>query len=227
VRLGSATFAELLGRVDVHLLIPLGATEQHGPHLPLETDTLVARGIGEAVAAARCDVLLAPAVPYGSSGEHAGFPGTLSVGQAVLEAVVVELVRSAAGFRDVTLLAWHGGNAEPLARALGTLHAERRAVNLWQPHVEGGDAHAGWVETSLMLALAPDLVRAERPVGVTEPLDVLLPRLRRHGVRAVSENGVLGDARAASASKGHRLLEGFVADVSALLDATSNGARRT
>ena len=53
MRLGSATFAELLGRVDVHLLIPLGATEQHGPHLPLETDTLVARGIGEAVAAAR------------------------------------------------------------------------------------------------------------------------------------------------------------------------------
>ena len=78
-----------------------------------------------------------------------------------------------------------------------------------------------------MLALAPDLVRAERPVGVTEPLDVLIPRLRRHGVRAVSENGVLGDARSASASKGHRLLEGFAADVGALLDATSNGARRT
>jgi mycofactocin system creatininase family protein len=226
VRLGSATSPELAGRLDLHLLIPLGATEQHGPHLPLETDTLIARGVGEAVAAARSDVLLAPALPYGCSGEHAGFPGTLSIAQAPLEALVIELVRSAGGFRDVTLLAWHGGNAEPLRRALETLEAERRAVNLWQPHVEGGDAHAGWVETSLMLALAPHLVRAERPVGVTEPLDVLLPRLRRDGVKAVSESGVLGDARAASAPKGRRLLEGFAADVGRLLDATSNGAPR-
>lgn len=226
MRLGSATSADLLGRVDLHLLIPLGATEQHGSHLPLETDTLIARGIGEAVAAARSDAVLAPALPYGSSGEHADFPGTLSVGQAALEAVVVELARSAGGFRGVTLLAWHGGNAEPLARAIATLHAERRAVNLWQPRVEGGDAHAGWVETSLMLALWPDLVGDERPVGVTEPVDVLLPRLRRHGVKAVSENGVLGDARAASALKGHELLEGFAVEIGALLDATANGVPR-
>jgi mycofactocin precursor peptide peptidase len=227
VRLGSAAYPELLARDRLHLLIPLGATEQHGPHLPLETDTLIARAVGEAVAAARSDVLLAPALPYGSSGEHADFPGTLSIGQAALETVVVELVRSAGGFRDVTLLAWHGGNTEPLARAMATLRSEQRAVNLWQPHVEGGDAHAGWVETSLMLALAQHLVGSERPVGVTEPLDALLPRLRRDGVKAVSANGVLGDARGASARTGQRLLEGLAADVSALLDARSNGAPRT
>ncbi len=223
MRLGAATFPELVGHVDIHLLIGLGATEQHGPHLPLETDTLIAWGVSEAVAEARADVVVAPVLPYGSSGEHAAFPGTLSLGQAALESVVVELVRSAAGFRDVTLLAWHGGNAEPLARAVAQLRSERRTVNLWEPCVHGGDAHAGRVETSLMLALAPDLVHEDRPVGVTEPLDVLLPRLRLHGVKAVAENGVLGDARGASAREGHRLLGQFVAQISALLDATSNG----
>lgn len=223
MRLGAATFPELGSRADLHLVIPLGATEQHGPHLPLETDTLIAAGIGGAVAETRDDVVLAPALPYGSSGEHAGFPGTLSLGQAALEAVVIELVRSATDFRDVTLLAWHGGNAEPLAHAVAQLRAERRTVTLWKPRVDGGDAHAGWVETSLMLALAPDLVRDERPVGATEPLADLLPRLRRHGVSAVAENGVLGDARGANAGEGRRLLGQFVAEISGLLSVCANG----
>jgi mycofactocin precursor peptide peptidase len=224
VRLGCATFPELVGRVDIHLLIPLGATEQHGPHLPLNTDTLIASGVADAVAAGRADVVVAPALPYGSSGEHRGFPGTLSVGQTALEATLVELVRSADAFRDVTLVSWHGGNAEPVARAVARLRAERRTVHLWEPQVEGGDAHAGSVETSLMLALAPDLVRDERPVGATQPIDVLLPRLREHGVAAVSQNGVLGDSRGATAGDGRALLERFVGEIGSLLDATSNGA---
>ena len=146
----------------------------------------------------------------------------------MLEAVVVELVRSAAGFRAVMLLAWHGGNAEPLARALGTLRARgARRSACGSRHVEGGDAHAGWVETSLMLALAPELVRAERPVGATEPLAVLLPRLRRTASGRSPRTASSATPAAASASEGRRLLEGFAADVGALLDATSNGARRT
>ena len=223
MRLGCATFPELLGRVDIHLLIPLGATEQHGPHLPLNTDTLIASGVAEAVADVRDDTVVAPALPYGSSGEHSGFPGTLSLGQAALETALVELVRSAAGFRDVTLVSWHGGNAEPVARAVARLRTEGQAVHLWEPRVDGGDAHAGWVETSLMLALAPDLVRDERPVGATQPIDELLPRLRENGVAAVSPNGVLGDARDATPDDGRRLLEQFVAEIDALLDWTSNG----
>ena len=223
MRLGCATFPELLGRVDIHLLIPLGATEQHGPHLPMNTDTLIASGVAEAVADVRDDTVVAPALPYGSSGEHSGFPGTLSLGQAALETALVELVRSAAGFRDVTLVSWHGGNAEPVARAVARLRAEGQTVRLWEPHVDGGDAHAGRVETSLMLALAPDLVRDERPVGATQPIDELLPRLRENGVAAVSPNGVLGDARDATPDDGRRLLEQFVAEIDALLDWTSNG----
>lgn len=223
MRLGCATFPELLGRVDLHLLIPLGATEQHGPHLPLNTDTVIASGIAEAAAAARDDAVAAPALPYGSSGEHGGFPGTLSLGQEALETSLIELVRSATPFADVTLVSWHGGNAEPVARAVARLRADGRSVHLWEPRVDDGDAHAGRVETSLMLALAPELVRDERPVGATQPVDVLLARLRVDGVAAVSQNGVLGDARGATAQAGRALLERFVAEIGSLLDATSNG----
>src|SRR3712207_8629966 len=77
------------------LVVPLGATEQHGPHLPLGTDTVIASAL-----AASLDAVVAPALPYGSSGEHAGFPGTLSIGREALVHVLVELVRSC-GFARV------------------------------------------------------------------------------------------------------------------------------
>jgi creatinine amidohydrolase len=201
------------------LVVPLGATEQHGPHLPLETDTLIAGAIADAAAAGRAGVVVAPALPFGASDEHAGFPGTLSLGQEGLEAAVAALVRSAEGFAAVVLLSWHGGNAEPLGRAVGRLRDEGRRVACWQPPHGGGDAHAGRVETSLMLAIAPELVGAERPVGTTEPLAVLLPALREHGVRAASPTGVLGDARGASAEEGRALLRDLVADFTAFVDA--------
>jgi mycofactocin precursor peptide peptidase len=227
VRLGSCRWPDLDPDAPRLLVIPLGATEQHGPHLPLETDTLIASALADATAARRRDVAAAPAVPYGSSGEHSGFPGTLSLGQSALEAVVVELVRSADHFEAVVLVCWHGGNVEPVARAVTRLRREGRSVGCWEPSVAGGDAHAGRVETSLMLAIAPELVGDERPVGATDPLENLLPALRDHGVRAISPNGVLGDARGASAQEGRRLLEEIVADLGAFVDATGRTRSRT
>lgn len=207
---------------EQRLLLPLGATEQHGPHLPLATDTLIAAALAETVAGRRDDIAVAPALPYGSSGEHAGFPGTLSLGQAALELAVVELVRSADDFSEAVLLSWHGGNAEPLTRAAGRLRHEGRRVRIWEPAIPGGDAHAGRVETSLMLAIAPELVGDQRPVGATTPLHELLPALRRHGVRGVSPTGVLGNARGASREEGEALLAGIAADLTAFLE---DGAR--
>lgn len=212
-RLADETWTHVAARPRL-LAVPLGSTEQHGPHLPLGTDTLVACALADRLAAARPDVVVAPALPYGSSGEHAGFPGTLSIGQEALTSVIVELVRSADGFRGVVLISGHGGNAEPLSRAAATLASEGRRVLPWSPSVAGGDAHAGRTETSLLLALAPALVRAPAiEPGDTRPLEELLPELRAGGVAAVSANGVLGDPSGADAGEGERLLDALAADL--------------
>jgi mycofactocin system creatininase family protein len=189
------------------LVVPLGATEQHGPHLPLGTDTVIASALAASVAGA----VVAPALPYGASGEHAGFAGTLSIGQAALKLVLVELVRSCSLPR-VLFVSAHGGNAEPLAVAVRKLRSEGRQVWAWSPRWKG-DAHAGRIETSLMLALAPDLVHPTWEAGNTAPLAQLLPRLRAQGVLAVSPNGVLGDPAGSSAAEGRTLLAAAIADL--------------
>jgi creatinine amidohydrolase len=219
VKLASCAWPDLASEAPPVLVLPLGATEQHGPHLPLDTDTVIATALAEGAAAGHRDVVAAPALPYGSSGEHAGFPGTLSLGREALEHVVVELVRSAAGFDAVVLASWHGGNAEPLRRATARLRSEGHRVESWRPALPGGDAHAGRVETSLMLAIAPERVGAERPTGATAPLAELMPALREDGVRAVSPTGVLGDARGATAQEGRALLNRLTADLAACAEA--------
>jgi creatinine amidohydrolase len=196
------------------LAVPLGATEQHGPHLPLSTDTDIAVALCLRLVAARPDVLIAPAVPYGSSGEHDGFAGTLSIGQAAVEQLVLELGRSATRtFRHVLIVSAHGGNAQPVTRAVEQLRSRSRDVTLFQPGWEG-DAHAGRQETAIQLAVDPDRVRMERAVvGNTRPLVALMPQLRVNGVRAVSASGVLGDPTTATAADGAALLDVLAAEL--------------
>jgi mycofactocin system creatininase family protein len=198
------------------LAIPLGATEQHGPHLPFSTDSDIATALCERLALARTDVLVAPTLPYGSSGEHQGFPGTLSIGQAALELLVVELGRSAAvSFDHLLFVCAHGGNAEALARAVATLRSEGKNVLLFMPRWKG-DPHAGRPETAMMLALRPDRVQMEHAEpGDERPLAQVLTQLRAGGVRAVSTNGILGNPVGADADEGRTLL----ASLSASLDA--------
>jgi mycofactocin precursor peptide peptidase len=201
------------------LAVPVGSTEQHGPHLPLGTDSVVAVALAERLAAARADVVVAPLLPYGSAGEHAGFAGTLSIGAAALELVLVELVRSADVFAGVVLVSGHGGNAAPLAAAVARLQAEGRCVLAWSPRIPGGDAHAGRTETSLLLALAPGRVRlAAAEPGEVRPLAAVIGELRRAGVAAVSPNGVLGDPAGASAAEGEALLAALTADLITAVD---------
>lgn len=207
------------------LAVPVGATEQHGPHLPLSTDTELAMALVESLAAARPSVVAAPPLAYGSSGEHAGFAGTLSIGQEALERMLVELVRSAsATFARVLLVCAHGGNLEALRRAELRLRAEGREVRAWLPRWSEGE-HAGRVETSLMLALAPERVRLERAAaGAEETVEALMPRLVADGVRAVSPNGVLGDPAGARAEEGRALLAEEVARLVDAVDAWATAA---
>ncbi len=189
------------------LLVPVGSTEQHGPHLPLDTDTRIAIAVAEAVASKDSTMAVAPAVAYGSSGEHAGFPGTLSIGSDVLKLVLIELVRSADHFDRVVLVNGHGGNVQAIRAAQRQLVDEGRTVEIWAPVVPDGDAHAGLTETSLMLAIAPELVGDPTDVvGNVRPLVELLPDLRKHGIKPVSTSGVLGDPRTATAEHGRTLL---------------------
>jgi mycofactocin precursor peptide peptidase len=201
------------------LLVPLGSCEQHGPHLPLDTDTRIAVAVASGVASTRTGVRVAPAVAYGASGEHAAFAGTLSIGSDVLAMVIVELVRSADWAERVVLVNGHGGNVDGLRSAMRTLRAEGRSLDVWSPTNPGGDAHAGHAETSLMLAIAPELVRMDSAeVGATESITVLLPALRTGGVGAVSSNGVLGDPTGATANHGRQLLADLVASLGAVMD---------
>jgi mycofactocin precursor peptide peptidase len=202
------TWEQAEGLGERVLVIPTGAVEQHGPHLPLTTDLDIAIALGTRVAEELPDtVVLAPAIPFGASGEHQDFAGTLSIGQASAEHLLLELGRSATcTWHRVLILSTHGGNAGPLSRAVSRLRAEGRDVRPWAPDWDG-DAHAGFTETSVMLALRPSSVNLTRmSAGATAPLSELMPSLLREGVAAVSANGVLGDPATASRTAGERLL---------------------
>jgi mycofactocin system creatininase family protein len=212
-RLGELTGAAVGAAGERVLLVPAGSCEQHGPHLPLDTDTRIAVAVCEGLAADTDRVVVAPPIAVGASGEHAGFPGTLSIGTEVLTDVVVELVRSADRFAGVLVVNAHGGNSPGLAAAEAICTAEGRSALIHHVTFPAGDAHAGRTETSILLALRPDLVRMESAVpGVTAPIEQLMPRLRSEGLAAVTPTGVLGDPSGASGEEGRALLRRAVAD---------------
>jgi creatinine amidohydrolase len=202
---------------DAVLAVPLGSLEQHGPHLPLDTDTRIAVAVASGAAGRVASLAVAPPVAYGASGEHADFPGTLSVGHDVLAALLTELVRSARdSFAGVVLVSAHGGNETALSAVSARSAAEGDDVVVWRAASPGGDAHAGRTETSMMLAIDPDAVHPElATAGCTEPIERLLPRLRAEGVRPVSSSGVLGDPTGASAEEGRELLDHLVTELAA------------
>ena len=216
-------------------VLPVGATEQHGPHLPVETDTLLATAAARALAPGAdaaagigCEdeveigvdfattTRVLPALASGARGEHQAFPGTVSMGTDALAMSVLEIGRSVATWADRLLVVnGHGGNVEALRRAVTRLRFEGRDA-AWlscRASEDPADTHAGHAETSLLLHLHPELVRTDlAEPGCTEPLAHILPAMRRGGVAAVSSNGVLGDPTTATDVEGERLWGLLVAD---------------
>ncbi len=224
--LAEATWPQVVG-VDL-VLVPLGSVEQHGPHLPFETDSVIAEAVASAVAdevaaAEGAHVVVVPALKIGASGEHQSFAGTCSIGAEALRVVLVELVRSIRTWASrVVIVNGHGGNLAALAAAVRQLRTEGHDVAWVGCAVDGGDAHAGFAETSLMLHLAPQQVRPERAeAGNVAPLSALMERLEQGGVGAVSPNGVLGDPAGATADEGARM---FSAMVESLLARVRSGS---
>ncbi|CAB5078623.1 unannotated protein [freshwater metagenome] len=216
--LGDLTWTDVRDSSRI-VLIPVGSLEQHGPHLPLDTDTRIATSIAEHVCELREDLVLGPALTVGASGEHAGFEGTLSIGTDALTTVLVELARSADAFRGVVFVNGHGGNRDALLAARAILHHEGRTVVAWSPSIPGGDAHAGHTETSILLAIDPDCVRVDAiEVGATDPLSELLEDLQAGGVKSRSANGILGDPTKANSEHGNEIVITLVADLARTID---------
>jgi mycofactocin system creatininase family protein len=222
------------------VILPLGATEQHGPHLPLGTDTIRASALAERMAERLGPAfLVAPALPFGCSDEHSGFPGLLGLQHETLARVIVDLARRLTGWgvRRLVLLSAHGGNGEALERALTLLRRELpdlevrtngnleaiAPVLLEVARRDGISAnalglHAGEGETSEMLHLRPDLVRSKDSApGFTGDMETVRDELRKGGSRAVTEEGVLGDPTSAEAGRGARYLDVLTDDLAELI----------
>jgi creatinine amidohydrolase/Fe(II)-dependent formamide hydrolase-like protein len=210
------------------VVVPVGSTEQHGPHLPLATDSLHTVAVLETVAE-RLPAFLAPLLPIGRADHHLAFPGTISLRQETFAALIEDCCRSLAGhgFRNILLYSGHGGNAQPLAAIIADVQKrlpDARIIGCtdWSVYehtlfgcaashgigrrVAGG--HSGELETSMILALRPDLVLTDRSEpGCMDDPEAVRAKIFADGVHAVTANGVLGDPRPADAARGKEYLD--------------------
>lgn len=217
-------------------VLPVGAIEQHGPHLPVCTDTLIVEHVARAAAQAAGELttVVAPALPFGNSHHHLPFGGTMSLSTETYYRVLVDLLESliAGGFRRIFIVNGHGGNNELIqlaARDLALRHqAHLAAASYWtiawealvaeQAHLGAGlPGHAGRFETSLVQALRPELVREPRPhrdaPSDTDTRSFTAPyRAELHGSWQRS-SGFTDSPDQADAERGARYLQAIVGAV--------------
>jgi creatinine amidohydrolase len=205
-------------------ILPVGACEQHGPHLPIYTDTCIAQAIATQVTVGT-DWFLLPTVPYGTSAEHWGFAGTISLRPETLRGLVEDVVQSCTkfGVRRVVVLSGHGGNwiLRPAVRQLNVTHDDLTVglvpeTVMWAGTLTTDDLHAGYTETCLMLHLDPR--------NVSTPPEDFVPSLPREALDilptiAISQSGVWGCPSGATAQKGAALLKQMVDNVKTYIQA--------
>ncbi|MBI4280487.1 MAG: creatininase family protein [Armatimonadetes bacterium] len=244
VMLGEMTWKEVAEAIEGGarvVVIPVGATEQHGPHLPLLTDTLMVESAARMAAERAGGVLVAPVIPYGTSDNHIDFPGTASLRLDTLRNLLVDVGRTLAGhgFDVIVLLNGHGGNTAAIAAAA---HELRQVTNKviaavpWYAYIKESHRvmeskiswHADEFETSLMLCMHPERVQMDRAVNemprpfplfefthealLSARVDLGLPR-----TRAVVDSGTFGEARLATAEKGRACVEEAIAGLAGVL----------
>jgi creatinine amidohydrolase len=219
---------------NVVMIQPIGAIEQHGPHLPIAVDSAISLGVlGKAFEKleAAIPAYALPCLYYGKSNEHWSFPGTITLSATTLLAVIHEMAESVyrSGFRKLILMNSHGGQPQVMEIAARDLHqqypdflvfplftwrAPHNARELFSEYELEYGIHAGGAETSILLSLLPDRVKMERavkeyPRGLSE--DSLLSMEGQLPfawlTREFSQSGVMGDATSATKEKGDRLLE--------------------
>jgi len=222
---------ELKKRTD-KVLIPIGSLEQHGPHLPLSTDTIIAFEVAKRVAE-KLEVALAPPISFGFSIEHMDFSGTVSLEPLTLTYILKNLCSSLAkhGFKKIFIINGHGGNRATIESAIQLIKSElnislysftllsivQKAFNKIRESPKGELGHADEVETSLMLAICPEKVKMNECVDES-------PKLQAHltfeaskkevafawRTKEISESGVIGAPSKASEEKGRLMLNYLV-----------------
>jgi creatinine amidohydrolase len=249
------TWPEVRAALDARwdrVLLPIGSTEQHGPHLPTASDSLHTWEVARRVARTLGRTLVAPMLPVGCSEHHMAFPGTITLTKETLEAYVHDCCRSLArhGFKTVLIFSGHGGNHGPIADIVPKLRGEFPELRLVAyadvrrffdglmesakrhgipEEVAGG--HSGELETSMLLALRPELVHLDRlEPGYLGPLAPVQERTLREGLAAITANGVMGDPRPADRARGEAYLSDYADQIAAhfraeLGESTTDAAR--
>lgn len=222
--------SELVGEVG---LIPVGATEQHGPHLPTATDTVIATALCHRVSD-RTGAIVLPPIPVAASYGHGTMlPGTISLTPVLLAQVVCQYADWAAATSRLTrflLVNAHYGNSAALGIATDHLRLHRPDLQLgvvdwWAVDsvvgqamtADGADIHANRGETSVMLALAPDLVHLDR-LAMADDADRTGELVFRYTAASLSRNGVTGRPSLATADLGEELIARAVEVISALVE---------
>jgi creatinine amidohydrolase len=214
------------------IIVPLGATEQHGPGLPQGVDTWHGEATALRAASILGQTLVAPAVPFGYSPEHTAFAGTISVRKETLRLLLEDIAESLArsGFTFIYFWFGHGGDWAVARESLPALRQRwpgclvtytedvgKYVAETWDtlPLEEGvgleiSGSHAGEFEASIVATIRPDLIKYENlALGDPRPLGEILEAMMQNGIHTISENGVLGDQRQASADRGERYLNGL------------------
>jgi len=208
------------------VIIPFGSTEEHGYHLPLSTDCHIAHELAKRVGT-RTSALVAPPLCYGVCRRSEPFPGTITVGLDTLRSLAVEVAESlySQGLKNMVFLPGHLGSAQLVSLELSARELLRRHSDLKLAIIRLTEilkelpaglidepfGHGGEVETSIMLALAPQYVRMEEATAETPSFP---PHLFGRDSRRFMKSGIIGDATKATHEKGEVILELFVKEIS-------------